>query len=182
MQSKHPWVEKVLYDQSFIESKIKECAKWVNETYKDSKDLILVGLLKGSVPFLAQLIKDIDVDHVLDFMIASSYSGSHASSGSVKIIMDLDNDIENKDVLIIEDIIDSGITLDKIKKMLLERHPKSLRILTLMDKPYNRKVDLKADKFGFEVENAFLVGFGLDYQEKLRNLNYIGVMDKKFIK
>ncbi|WLP85627.1 hypoxanthine phosphoribosyltransferase [Mycoplasma seminis] len=180
-QPLHPMVKEVLFTQEFLENKIKACAQWVNKTYKDSNDLIIVGLLKGSIPFLAQLIKDVTVDHVLDFMTVSSYAGSHASSGSVKIIMDLANDIEGKDVLIVEDIIDSGITLKKVCAMLKERNPKSLRILTMMDKPYNRKVDLQADYYGFTAPDEFLVGFGLDYQEKLRNLPYIGIFDESFI-
>ncbi|MFV8472508.1 hypoxanthine phosphoribosyltransferase [Mycoplasma sp. SH20] len=178
----HPMVKKVLFDQAFIEKHIVQCANWVNQTYKDSNDLIIVGLLKGSIPFLAQLIKSIEVDHKLDFMTVSTYAGSHASSGSVKIIMDLANDIEGKDVLIVEDIIDSGITLQKVCSMLKERYPHSLKVLTLMDKPYNRKVDFQADHYGFIVPDEFLVGFGLDYDEKLRNLPYIGVFDESFIK
>ncbi|WP_322941621.1 hypoxanthine phosphoribosyltransferase [Mycoplasmopsis cynos] len=179
---KHKMVKEILYTQEFLEEKILECSKWVNETYKYADDLVLVALLKGSIPFLAQLIKTVEVDHSLDFIIASSYAGSHATSGSVKIIMDLAQDVQGKDVLIVEDIIDSGITLEKIKNILLSRKPKSLRILTLMDKPYHRKNDLKADYSGFEVEDKFLIGFGLDYNEKLRNLPYIGVMDEKYIK
>ncbi|UUM19640.1 MULTISPECIES: hypoxanthine phosphoribosyltransferase [unclassified Mycoplasma] len=179
--NKDPRVLKVLFNQEFINEHIKKCADWVNEIYKNSSDLILVGLLKGSVPFLAQLIKSVNVDHQIDFLIASSYSGSHASSGSVKIIMDLSIDIEGKDVLIIEDIIDSGITLAKIKGMLLSRNPKSLKILTLMNKPHNRKTKLDADFYGFIVPDEFLVGFGLDYKEKLRNLPYIGVFDPQYI-
>ncbi|WP_036452935.1 hypoxanthine phosphoribosyltransferase [Mycoplasma buteonis] len=177
----HKKIKKILFDQAFIEEKIKDCANWVNETYKDSDSLILVGLLKGSVPFLAQLIKNVEVDHAIDFMTASSYAGSHSTSGSVKIIMDLAEDIENKDVLIVEDIIDSGITLEKIKEILINRKPKSFRILTLMDKPYNRKSNLNADYSGFIVPDEFLVGFGLDYQEKLRNLPFIGVFDERYI-
>ncbi|RIV16902.1 hypoxanthine phosphoribosyltransferase [Mycoplasmopsis gallopavonis] len=179
--TKHPKIKEILFDQAFIESKIQNCAEWVNQTYQNSQDLVLIGLLKGSVPFLAQLIKSVTVDHTIDFMTASSYDGSHASSGSVKIIMDLAHDIEGKDVLIIEDIIDSGITLSKIKQILSARKPKSLKILTLMDKPFNRKVNLQADYFGFEVPDAFLVGFGLDYKEQLRNLPFIGIFDEKFL-
>ncbi|SJZ51451.1 hypoxanthine phosphoribosyltransferase [Mycoplasmopsis verecunda] len=178
----HPMVKKVLFDREFIEDKILDCANWVNETYKESQDLIIVALLKGSIPFLAQLIKDVEVDHKLDFMTVSTYAGGHASSGSVKVIMDLANDIEGKDVLIVEDIIDSGITLQKVCTMLQHRHPKSLKVITLMDKPYNRKVDFEADYHGFIVPDEFLVGFGLDYDEKLRNLPYIGVFDQSFIK
>ncbi|VEU75371.1 hypoxanthine-guanine phosphoribosyltransferases [Mycoplasmopsis maculosa] len=181
MQEKDIRIKEVLYDKETLESKIKELANWVNETYKNSENLILVGLLKGSVPFLAQLIKDVKVDHSLDFMTASSYFGDNKSSGSVKIIMDLAQEIMDKDILIVEDIVDSGITLNKIKELLITRNPKSLKILTLLDKPSNRKVDLKVDKSGFIVPDAFLVGFGLDYKEKLRNLPYIGIFDEKFI-
>ncbi|EIE39648.1 hypoxanthine phosphoribosyltransferase [Mycoplasmopsis canis UF31] len=178
---KHKMIKEILYSQEFIEEKIKECANWVNETYKESNELVIVALLKGSIPFLAQLIKSVEVDHSIDFITASSYSGSHATSGSVKIIMDLAQDIENKDVLIVEDIIDSGITLAKIKDLLMSRKPNSFKILTLMDKPHNRKVTLKADYSGFLVADEFLVGFGLDYKEKLRNLPYIGIFDKKYL-
>ncbi|EGV00285.1 hypoxanthine phosphoribosyltransferase [Mycoplasmopsis columbina SF7] len=174
-------IEKVLFSQNQIEQRIKELAKWVNETYSTSSNLVLVGLLKGSIPFLAQLIKDVTIDHDLDFMTASSYAGAHHSSGSVKIIMDLAQDIQNKDVLIIEDIVDSGITLQKIKNILEARKPQSLRILTLLNKPMNRKVELEVDCVGFEVPDAFIVGFGLDYKEKMRNLPYIGIFNKKYL-
>ncbi|WP_322935131.1 hypoxanthine phosphoribosyltransferase [Mycoplasmopsis felis] len=176
---KHPFIKKILFTQEFIEQKILDASDWVNQTYKNSNDLILVGLLKGSIPFLAQLIKNIKIEHVLDFMTASSYSGKKESTGSVKIIMDLAQDIKNKDVLIVEDIIDSGITLEKITNILKSRNPKSLRIITLMDKPHHRKNDLIADYSCFLVPDEFLVGFGLDYKEKMRNLPYIGVLDTK---
>ncbi|TQC53979.1 hypoxanthine phosphoribosyltransferase [Mycoplasmopsis mucosicanis] len=172
-----PRFTKILFTREQIETKIKEMAQWVNETYKDSKNLVLVGLLKGAIPFLAQLVKDITVENEMAFMIASSYAGGSASSGNVKIIMDLETDIQDKDVLVVEDIIDSGVTLHKISNMLKSRNPKSYRIITLMDKPYHRKVDLNADKSGFIVEDAFLVGYGLDYDEKLRGIPFIGVFD-----
>ena len=172
---------KILFTQEQIEKKVSELAKWVNKTYKNSKDLIVIGLLKGSIPFLAQLIKEIRVDHAIDFIVASSYSGGTHSSGNVKIVMDLATDIENKDVLIVEDIIDSGITLFKVKNNLLTRKPKSLKIMTLLDKPIRRKADVKADIYGFEVPDEFLAGYGLDVNEKLRNLPYIGIFDKKYI-
>lgn len=172
-------IKKVLFTKEQIEEKIKELANWVNQNYKNSKDLIIVGLLKGSIPFLAQLIKDIEVDHELDFIVASSYSGKTSSTGNIKIIMDLATDILGKDVLIVEDIIDSGITLEKVKNNLLARKPKSLKIMTLLDKPFKRKVNIKADIFGFEVPDEFLVGFGLDVKEKLRNIPYIGIFKKE---
>ncbi|ADE19950.1 hypoxanthine phosphoribosyltransferase [Mycoplasma crocodyli] len=175
-------VKRILYTREFLEEKIKLAAEWVNETYKNSEELIIVALLKGSIPFLAQLIKDVKVDHSIDFLTASSYAGGHSSTGSVKIIMDLANDIEGKDVLIVEDIIDSGITLSKIKELLTAKKPKSFRIITLLDKPMNRKVDLHADYSAIIAPNEFLVGFGLDYKEKMRNLPYVGVFDEQYIK
>lgn len=174
-------ITKVLFTQKQIEKRIKELSKWVNENYKNSNNLVLIGLLKGSIPFLAQLIKYINVDHILDFIVTSSYSGAMQSSGNIKIIMDLASNIENKDVLIVEDIIDSGITLEKVKNNLLSRNPSSLKIMTLLDKPSKRKADIKPDIFGFIVPDEFLVGFGLDVKEKLRNLPYIGIFDKKYI-
>ncbi len=172
---------KILFSQKQIEKRIKELAKWVNKEYKNSKELVLVGLLKGSIPFLAQLIKDIDVEHSLDFIVASSYSGATTSSGNIKIIMDLASDIQNKDVLIVEDIIDSGITLDKVKTNLLSRKPKSLKIMTLLDKPARRKAAIKPDIIGFEVPDEFLAGFGLDVKEKMRNVPYIGIFNKDYL-
>ncbi|MGP1451208.1 MAG: hypoxanthine phosphoribosyltransferase [Metamycoplasmataceae bacterium] len=182
MYSIHPLIKKIVFSQEEIEKATLDLSEWVNQTYKDSKDLIIVGLLKGSIPFLAQLIKNVTVDHSLDFMTTSSYQGATSSSGSVKIIMDLAQDIKNKDILIVEDIIDSGITLSKIKNLLLTRKPKSLKILTLMDKPTGRKIELVPDKFGLLAPDEFLVGFGLDYDEKMRNLPYIGVFDIEKVK
>lgn len=172
---------KVVFTKEEIENKIKELASWINKEYKESKNLVLVSLLKGSIPFLAELIKYVNVDHEMDFIVASSYSGKLNSTGNIKIVMDLAEDIGNKDVLIIEDIIDSGITLEKVTKNLLSRNPKTLKIMTLLDKPYKRKVKLQADIWGFEAPDEFLVGFGLDIKEKLRNLPYIGVFNKDFI-
>jgi hypoxanthine phosphoribosyltransferase len=141
----------------------------------------LIGLLKGSVPFLAQLIKTIETEHMLDFMTISSYGGGVSNSGNIKIIMDLITDIKNKDVLIVEDIIDSGRSLEKIKENLILRNPKSLKIVTLLDKPSNRKADIEADISGFIVPDEFLVGFGLDVKEKMRNVPFIGVFNKKYL-
>ncbi|WP_025755671.1 hypoxanthine phosphoribosyltransferase [Mycoplasmopsis cricetuli] len=174
-------IKKVLYTQKQIETKIKELADWVNNTYQNTTDLVIVGLLKGSVPFLAQLIKDVQVDHILDFMVLSSYYGETDSSGSVKVVMDLAYDIKNKDVLIVEDIVDSGITISKVFDLLQHKHPKSLKVLTLLDKVEGRKNQFHPDKSGFITPNEFLVGFGLDVKEKLRNIPYIGIFDKKYL-
>lgn len=167
----------ILYTREQLEARIKELAQWVNETYKGSKDLVLVGLLKGSIPFMAQLIKDVTVDHVLDFMTVSTYEGGTKSTGKIKIIMDLKHNVEGKDVLIVEDIVDSGLTLSSIVKMLKEHEPKSIKVLTLLDKPEGRKTTFVPDASGFVVPNKFLAGFGLDVKEKLRNVPYIGVFD-----
>ena len=172
------YVERILITQKEIEEKCVELANWVDQEYKDSKNLVLVGLLKGSIPFMAQLIKNIQVEHVMDFMTISSYGGGVASSGNIKIVMDLVTNIADKDVLIIEDIVDSGRTLTRTIDMLEKRGPKSLKVLTLLDKPAGRVTEFEVDKFGFEVPNEFLYGFGLDVKEKLRNIPYIAVFNK----
>ncbi len=172
---------KILFTQKQIEDRIVELSTWVDETYKDSKNLILVGLLKGSIPFLAQLIKTVKIEHTLDFMTISSYKGGTENSGNIKIIMDLITDIREKDVLIVEDIIDSGKSLEKISENLTLRGPKSLKIITLLDKPANRKVNIKANISGFTVPDEFLAGFGLDVREKMRNIPYIGIFNKKYL-
>ncbi len=171
-------IKEIIYTREEIETKIKELAGWVNEEYKDSKDFVIIGLLKGSVPFLSRLMMDVTVDMSIDFMTVSSYGGETSSTGNVKIVMDLKKDISGKDVLIAEDIIDSGITLKSVVENLSSRNPKSLKIITLMDKPTGRKVDLYADKVGLIVPDAFLVGYGLDVKEKMRNLPLIGVFDQ----
>ena len=171
-------VTKILYTREQIEEKCKELAQWVDETYKDSKNLLLVGLLKGSIPFMAQLMKELKVDHAIDFMTVSTYGGDVESSGNLKLVMDLKNDIYERDVLLVEDIVDSGLTLSKITTHLQDRHPKSLKVITLLDKPGGRTVDFTPDKIGFEVPHEFLVGFGLDVNEKMRNLPYVAVFNK----
>lgn len=172
----------ILLTQEQIEKRILELSCWVDKIYKNSKNLILVGLLKGSIPFLAQLIKSIKTEHTLDFMTVSSYRGEVENTGNIKIIMDLITDIKDKDVLIVEDIIDSGKSLKKIHENLILRSPKSLRIITLLDKPINRKTDIEADISGFIVPDKFLVGFGLDVKEKMRNVPFIAVFNQNYLK
>lgn len=178
MSKEHPLFTKILFTREEIEKKIKELANWVNDTYAGANDLILVGLLKGSIPFMAQLMKDITVNHTLDFMTISSFDGGTHSTGNLKIIMDLKQDVANKDILIVEDIVDSGLTLSQVTQMIKSHKPKSIRILALLDKPSGRKIDFKPDMYGFLVPNEFLAGFGLDVKEKLRNLPFIGIFDK----
>lgn len=176
-----PRFKEILFSEEEIQKRIKELAKWINETYEKSTDLIFVGLLKGCLPFLIDLSKNVTVDNIWDFMIVSSYEGGVESSGNVKVVMDLKQNIFDKDVLIVEDIIDSGITLKKVVEMLKMKQPKSLKIISLLNKKENRKVNLFVDKIGFEVPNKFLAGYGLDVKEKLRNIKFIGVFDKDYL-
>ncbi|PZW01404.1 hypoxanthine phosphoribosyltransferase [Metamycoplasma auris] len=172
-----PRIEKILFSQEQLEKRIKELSEWVNQTYKDSSNLVVVGLLKGCLPFYAQLIKNVNVDLITDFMIASSYDGGNKSSGNVKIILDLVTNIEGKDVLIVEDIVDTGRTISKTVSILKSRNPKTLKVLTLLNKPSNRIVSFEPDNYGFLVEkDDFVVGFGFDDEEKLRQLPYIGTI------
>ena len=181
MKQYDKYFAKVLITEKEINEKIIELAKWVDDTYKDSKDLILVGLLKGSIPFMAKMMNHIEISHQIDFMILSSFDGKTESTGNIKLIMDLKQDIFKKDVLLVEDIVDSGRTLSKVVKLLEQRNPNSIRVITLLDKPEGRVVEFTPAKFGFEVPNEFLAGFGLDVKEKLRNVPYIGIFDKNML-
>ena len=147
----------------------------ITEDYK-GKNLLMVTVLKGAVVFLADLMRQIDTPAEIDFMVVSSYGSGVKSSGVVKIVKDLDVPLADKDILIVEDILDSGMTLNYLKELLTSRGPRSIRIATLLDKPSRRKVDLQADYVGFTVPDEFVVGYGLDYDEKYRNLPYIGIL------
>lgn len=171
-------IEKVLIDEESLNLKIRQLAKTLNEHYADKDELILVCILKGSVMFMAELAKHLDVETKMEFMSVSSYEDNTYSSGNVKILMDLDIDIKDKEVLIVEDIIDTGFTLKKIKETLLKREPRDLKIITLLDKPERREVDIKPDFTGFKIPNEYVVGFGLDYDQLYRNLNYIGIVKR----
>lgn len=168
-------IERVLISESEIQQKISEIANVLTEEYKDRFPLV-IGVLKGALPFMADLIKQMDTYLEIDFMDVSSYHGGTVSSGEVKIIKDLDTSVEGRDILIVEDIIDSGLTLKYLVDLFHYRKANSIKIVTLLDKPDGRKVDLKADLSGFIIPNEFVVGFGLDYEEKYRNLPYIGVL------
>lgn len=173
-----PRIEKVLYSHEEIVEATKKIANWINEKHKNSKDLILVGLLKGCIPFMAELIKHITVDHKLDFMTVSSYEGGLAQKKNIKIVMDLNNDIAGKNIIIVEDIVDSGKTLSKVITYMNDRNPATLEIVTLLDKQSARKIDINIAIAGFVVDDVFVAGFGLDVKEKLRNLPYIGIFKK----
>ncbi|KOF56207.1 MULTISPECIES: hypoxanthine phosphoribosyltransferase [Clostridium] len=174
-------IEKILIDEEQIGKKIKEIGNNISRDYK-GKDLILIGVLKGSVMYMANLAKEIDIPCTMDFMSVSSYGNSTTSSGVVKILKDLDASVEGKDVLIVEDIIDSGITLKYLQKYLRAKNPNSVEITTLLNKPERRKADIDVKYIGFEVPDYFLVGYGLDYAEKYRNLPYIGILKEEIYK
>ena len=168
-------VLRVLLSEDEIREKVRELGGKITADYKNS-NLMLVTVLKGAVVFLADLMRQIDVPAEIDFMVVSSYGSGVKSSGVVKIVKDLDVPLAGKDILIVEDILDSGLTLSYIKELLESRGPRSIRIATLLDKPSRRKVDLQADYIGFSVPDEFVIGYGLVYDEKYRNLPDIGVL------
>lgn len=162
----------VLISEEEIAKRVKELGEQITGDYK-GKSILLVGILKGSTPFLADLMRRIDLDVEIDFMIVSSYGGGTSTSGDVKILKDLECDIKGRDVLIVEDIIDSGVTLNALTKLLRKREPASLKVVSMLDKPSRRQVDFYPDYCGFEVEDKFIVGYGLDFDQKYRQLPYI---------
>jgi hypoxanthine phosphoribosyltransferase len=164
-----------LISENDIKLKISELANQIRENYKSDEEIIFVGLLRGSVIFLSDLARELsDYDVKIDFMTVSSYGKSMESSRDVKVKKDLEEDIQNKNVLIVEDIIDTGYTLKKVFEMLTLREPKTLEICTLLDKPERREVEVKVKYTGFKIPDEFVVGYGIDYAEKHRNLKYIG--------
>lgn len=167
-------IESVLLSEKQIQQKVAEVAGAIGRDYRD-KDPIFVGILKGCFIFMADLMRYVDINCSMDFMAVSSYSGT-SSTGAVKINKDLSQDIEGRHVIIVEDILDSGVTLSYLKNYLMGRNPASIRIVTLMDKPARRRADIYADYSCFDVPDAFVVGYGLDYNERYRNLPYIGIL------
>ena len=165
----------IMISEKEIANKVEELAKQIENDYK-GEELLVVGILKGASVFVSDLIRKINLDVNIDFMSVSSYGNGTESSGTVRILKDLDVDIADKNVLIVEDIIDSGLTLSNLVKELGIRNPKSLKLCTLLDKPERRKSDIKVDYVGFVIEDKFIVGYGIDYAEKYRNLPYIGVV------
>lgn len=173
-------IKQILYSEEDIAAIIDRLGKQITEDYR-GKSLLLVGILKGSVVFMADLMRKIDLPCKIDFMALSSYGDSSRSSGVIRLLKDLSTNIEGYDVLVIEDILDSGNTLSHLRKLLLLRNPKSLRICTFFDKPDRRVVkDLKADYIGAVIPDEFIVGYGLDYAEKYRNLPYVGILKPEF--
>lgn len=172
-------VERILYTEEVIAKRVKELAEQINTDYFN-KDLMVVGVLKGCLPFLSDLIKHITLTTNVTYLKASSYQGTQ-STNNLKITSDVDLDVSNKDVLIVEDIIDAGLTLSEIKKHILTKNPKSIRIITLLDKVEARKYPITVDYVGFKIANEFVIGYGLDYNEKYRNLPYIGVFNLEYL-
>lgn len=171
----HNDIQEVLYSQEVIQQKVQELGEAISRDYEGRNPLVIC-VLKGAFIFMADLSKNITTPIELDFMAVSSYGNSTRSSGEVKIVKDLDVSVEGRDVLIVEDIIDSGLTLSYVIDVLERRNALSVNVVALFDKPGRRTADLNADYTGFTIPDAFVVGYGLDYAEKYRNLPYVGVL------
>ena len=176
----HPDIERVLLDTEAVRARVSELGAQLSAEYAGKKP-VLIGILKGSIPFMADLMRAMTEDHTIDFMGASSYSGE-ASSGVVRLTLDLRESISGRDVLVVEDIIDTGLTLSYLRQNLLTRQPRSLELVTLLDKPDCRKVVISPKYCGFRIPNEFVVGYGLDYNESYRHLPYIGVLKKSAVR
>ena len=170
-------VSNTLISQKEIEAKVIELAKKIEKDY-ENQELLVVGVLKGAFVFVSDLVRNINLDLSIDFMAVSSYGMSTQSGGVVKINKDIEMDITGKNVIIVEDIIDTGLTLKYIKEYLSGKNAKSVRICTLLDKPSRRKCDVEVDYIGFEIEDLFIVGYGIDCKEKYRNLPYIAYVQE----
>ena len=173
----HPDVDSILISEEQIKKRIQELAVKLDKEYEGKRPL-MVSILKGSVMFYADLLRAMSIPVEMDFMAISSYGAGAKSSGEVKLIKDLDRKIEGRDVVIVEDIIDSGYTLSYLKRMLYSRKPASVKICALLDKYARRVVPIEADFKGFDIEDEFVIGYGLDYAELYRNLPYIGILKR----
>lgn len=163
-----------LLTEAQIRARVQELGAQLTRDYA-GKDLVLVGLLNGVFPFFADLVRSMDFDFDMSFMQVASYGGGTESTGEVHILKDLDRSIQGRHALVVEDIVDTGLTLHKVRNLLKDREPLSLRICTLLDKPSRRKIEVPVDYIGFTIEDHFVVGYGLDFDGKLRNLPYVGV-------
>lgn len=168
-------IKGVLISEEELKAEVHELGARISKEY-EGKNLLLVSILKGAFVFMADLMREITIPCEIDFMAVSSYKSSTVSSGTVEIIKELSADISEYDVIIVEDILDTGRSLSVVKSMLMDRNPKSLKIYTLLDKPSRRVVDLEADYVCFTIPDEFVVGYGLDYAEKYRNLKYVGTL------
>lgn len=175
--NKEKGISKILIEEKQINEKVKELAKRISDDYRNKENVpCLIGLLKGSFIFIADLSRYIDIPIEIDFMIVSSY-GNNQIGSEIKILKDIDVQLSGRDVIIVEDIIDTGYTLEKICEVLKTRNIASLKICALLNKPSRRKVNINIDYNGFNIEDEFVVGYGIDYAQKYRNLNYIGVVE-----
>jgi len=180
MKDYKDYLLEILISEKDLNKRIAELGEEISRDYKDSKDLLLVCILRGAVIFLTDLSRKITIPHAIDFMAISSYgAGTRSSSGVVRITMDLTTNISNKDVLIVEDIIDSGNTMSYVLELLSTRKPKSIKVCALLDKSERREVDVPISYIGFNIPNKFVYGYGLDLDEYFRNLPFIGVVDLK---
>ena len=178
--SMHDDIKTVLVSEEQLKAKVAELGAQISRDYA-GKNLVLVSILKGSVVFMADLMRAVSIPCNIDFMVVSSYGGSNTTtSGLVKIIKDLDGDLSGKDVLIVEDILDTGVTLSNLVPMLKMRNPNSVKICTILDKPSRRKADIQPDYEGFQVPDEFVVGYGLDYDEKYRYFFYFVLVKTEF--
>ena len=169
-------IKEVLYSEEEIRYKVKELGERITEDYKGKK-LFLLGILKGCVPFMADIMRSIDLELEYDFMDVSSYQGTR-SMGEVRILKDISTSIVDKDILIVEDIIDTGVTLSYLTKILKSRGARSIEIVTMLSKPSRRKVELPVKYNGYEIDDHFVIGYGMDYNERFRGLPYIGILDE----
>lgn len=174
-------IDRVLISEEEIVERCKQLGKQISQDYQGCTP-ILIALLKGSVPFLSELMKYIDIEMETEYMVVSSYGNATQSSGEVKINKDLDRSIKDCDVIIVEDIVDTGRTLKAVKELLISKGAKTVKIVTLLNKKEHRVVDIDADYVGFDIPDEFVLGFGLDYEQKYRNLPYVGVLKEEFYK
>jgi len=171
-------ITKILVTEGEVQQIVARLGREITECYRGlDQELMVIGLLRGSFIFMADLVRAIDLPVIVDFMTVSSYGDGTVSSGDVKIVMDLDTSIEGRDLLLVEDIVDTGRTFSKVIRMMHNRNPRSLRVCSFLSKPAARKVDLSIDFCGIEIPDEFAVGYGLDYAQKYRNLPYVGVLD-----
>ncbi len=169
-------IKEILLSEEQIKEMVKNLGAQITKDY-EGKNLLVVSILKGSIMFMADLLREIKLDCKIDFMAVSSYGSSTRTSGSVKIIKDLSIDLTGYDILLVEDILDSGVTLSNLKELLMLRKPASLKICAFLDKPDRRKADIVADYIGTSIPDEFVVGYGLDYDEHYRNLPFVGILD-----
>jgi hypoxanthine phosphoribosyltransferase len=173
-------IDRILVDEASVQARVAELGEVISQDYAE-KDLVLVCVLKGGVAFLTDLMRHIRIPHEIDFLAISSYGvGQRESSGAVRLVMDLKSNIAGRDVLIVEDIVDSGRTMDYLLRTLWARQPASLRICTLLNKPSRRVIEVPLDYVGFDIPDDFVLGYGLDFDEKYRNLPYVAVLKQEY--